>query len=370
MTRNENRDRVLIVDDVPANIKVLGEAIRDDYEILVATNGEKAIELATSERKPDLILLDIIMPDIDGYEVCRRLKEDPGTADIPIIFITSKSEVDDEAKGFEAGVVDYIIKPFSLPIVRARVKTHLALKRQRDELQALNETKNRFLGTAAHDLRNPLAAIRGLAEIILEEAMGPISEEQREMLRMMYSTSDHMLSLVNDLLDVAVIESGKFDLKLEKGDFIEALDERIRILRPTAQKKRIDTVTQFAGLEPFYFDRERIVQVFDNLYSNAVKFSNPGTRVEVRLTLEDTWVRLEVRDEGPGIKEADQKNMFGEFQKFGTKTTGGESSTGLGLSIVNRIMKAHDGAVEVDSREGIGTTMIAKRPFRRNLSER
>jgi diguanylate cyclase (GGDEF)-like protein len=132
------KSSVLIVDDIPANIKVLGESLKADYRIRLATDGERALKMATSATPPDIILLDIVMPKMDGYEVCRRLKEDPTSRNIPVIFITAMTEEEDETKGLAYGAVDYITKPFSLPIVRARVKTHLELKRHRDTLEALS----------------------------------------------------------------------------------------------------------------------------------------------------------------------------------------------------------------------------------------
>ncbi len=363
MEDNPSRPKVLIVDDVPANIKIVGEAIREQYEIAIATNGQKALEIASQVPHPDLILLDIIMPDLDGYEVIRRLKGNKATADIPIIFITSKSEVDDEKRGFEVGVVDYIIKPFSLPVVQARVKTHLALKQQRDELRTLNETKNRFLGTAAHDLRNPLAAIRGLAELLKEAEVGEINDDQKEMLEMMFDTSDHMLALVNDLLDVAVIESGKFDIKFTEGDLAGIISDRLRILRPAVNKKHMKVVREMDDVPKMSFDANRILQVFDNLFSNAVKFSPPGSTITIRLRQADDRVLLEIIDDGPGISDEDQKHLFGDFQRIGNKPTGGESSTGLGLSIVKRVMHAHGGDVEVQSKVGKGTTMMVWFPL-------
>lgn len=133
-----HKSSILIVDDIPANIKVLGESLKADYRIRLATDGERALRMATSATPPDIILLDIVMPKMDGYEVCQRLKEDPTSKNIPVIFITAMAEEEDETKGLACGAVDYITKPFSLPIVRARVKTHLELKRHRDTLEALS----------------------------------------------------------------------------------------------------------------------------------------------------------------------------------------------------------------------------------------
>ena len=183
----KGRDRILIVDDMPANIRILGQLLRDLYDVRVATSGEKALAIAGSDPLPDLVLLDIMMPGMDGYEVCQRLKKDPRLKDIPVIFITTKGEVADETKGFEIGAVDYIIKPFSPSIVMARVKTHLSLKRQRDELAKmtrdlteLNGMKDKLLAVCSHDLRSPLNGILGFTDLLLEKEY--LEAEDREGL--------------------------------------------------------------------------------------------------------------------------------------------------------------------------------------------
>ena len=153
-----NRQRILIVDDAPENIRILGASLGDDYEISFATGGEEALHQA-EENPPDLILLDVQMPDLDGYEVCRHLKSLEFVSEIPVIFLTAKDAVEDEEKGLELGAVDYITKPFSLPIVRARIRTHLELKARQDAMMS-------FLSIASHDLRNPMTVIRIGAELL------------------------------------------------------------------------------------------------------------------------------------------------------------------------------------------------------------
>jgi len=364
------RGKVLIVDDMATNIKILGMGIREEFDVLIATNGEKALEIARSTTRPDIILLDIIMPGIDGFEVCRQLKEDPETRDIPVIFITAKCDEHTERRGFEAGGVDYISKPFSVSVVRARVKTQWQLKRQRDDLacmakklEELNKTKNRFLGTAAHDLRNPLVSIRGMADIMREGIVGKVTDEQSEMLNTIHDAAHTMVSMVNDLLDVAVIESGKFDIKLELTDLTELIRNRIRLMKHIADQKSMKLDVQLHALPECMLDRDRIIQVFDNLYGNAIKFSPQGSTISLYLGTRDGQAMLEVRDEGPGIRKEDQSRLFGAFQKLGTKTTGGESSTGLGLSIVKRIVRAHQGYIEIESSEGSGTAMRVLLPI-------
>jgi PleD family two-component response regulator len=145
LTDSERPSQILVVDDTPENVDVLANILRDSHQIKVALNGEKALQIAQSDPPPDLILLDVMMPEIDGYEVCRRLKDDPTTRDIPVIFVTAKTEVEDEMKGFALGAVDYITKPISPAIVEARVKTHLALKNARSQLKGLSDKLSRYL---------------------------------------------------------------------------------------------------------------------------------------------------------------------------------------------------------------------------------
>jgi signal transduction histidine kinase len=371
MTEEDDKKKILIVDDIPSNIQILAEAMRNDYQIIFATTGEEAIKIAMAEQPPDLILLDIMLPDIDGYTVCRHLKNESTTRDIPIIFITAKSEETDETRGFEYGGVDYIIKPFSIPIVKARVQTHIELKRKRDmlkemadRLEQLNQTKNKFLGIAAHDLRSPLGSVRGFSRLLIEELSGQVSPDQQEFLDIIYQQSNHMLALVDDLLDVAVIESGKLDLRIQKDNIIEMIEKRIRLFQHKLNKKHIDLSTRFDNIPEIAFDRIRISQVMDNLLSNAIKFSPENVKINVNVHQLEDRVRIDVIDEGSGIPLEHQPYIFGAFQKFRKTNAGSEKSTGLGLSIVKRIIEAHDGSIRVLSEPGKGTTMSFTLPIR------
>jgi len=371
MAQDEEKKKILIVDDIPSNIQILAEAMRKDYQIIFATKGEEALKIAQADQPPDLILLDIMLPDIDGYTVCRHLKNENKTRDIPIIFITAKSEETDETKGFEYGGVDYIIKPFSIPIVKARVQTHLELKKRRDmlkemadRLEQLNQTKNKFLGIAAHDLRSPLGSVRGFSRLLIEELDGQLSSDQQEFLDIISQQSKHMLALVDDLLDVAVIESGKLDLRIRKDSVIEMVEKRIRLFQHKINKKGIDITTHFDNIPIIAFDRTRIAQVMDNLLSNAVKFSPESGKIIVQVLKLEDRIRIDVIDEGPGIPLEHQPHIFGAFQKFRKKHAGSEKSTGLGLSIVKRIVEAHDGNIRVLSEPGKGTTMSFTLPIR------
>jgi len=237
---SEKKPLILIVDDVQKNIALLGNMLSEElYDIAISDNGRDALNIL-KEIKPDLILLDIMMPEMDGYEVCRVLKESPETKEIPVIFLTAKTETEDIVKGFKLGAVDYVTKPFNPTELLARVNTHLTLKLARDkerahleeiarknkELEDLNKLKNDLLGMAAHDLRNPIAAVNTIIYLVLYGGDENLTEEQLELLKEIEYLGDFMINLLNDLLDVAAIEAGKLTLKRVTGDYREFLRDR------------------------------------------------------------------------------------------------------------------------------------------------
>lgn len=362
--------KILIVDDTPANLDVLKQTLaREGYRISLAPSGERALKIVPL-LKPDLILLDVMMPGIDGYETCRRLKRDRVHADIPVIFITAKNETQDIVEGFNAGGIDYISKPFRHEEVLARVSTQSRIRsleraRQRltqdldarnKHLVELNDLKTRFLGMAAHDMRTPLASIGGFSQILIDGASQMAEPEKEDFLTRIRNLSRQMLGMINDLLDVTVIESGQLNLDLIERSLNETLLNRLPLFELLADKKNILIDAQLETLPPMPFDECRIHQVFDNLLGNAVKFSPAGSRIVVSLDAEGEFARVTVRDEGPGLCEADKKRLFDGFQKLNPRPTGGEKSTGLGLLIARKMVEAHGGKLTVESSPGKGST--------------
>ncbi|MBF0623152.1 MAG: response regulator [Magnetococcales bacterium] len=343
---------VLIVDDEKTNIDVLVGLLNDRYKTLVAKNGKQALKRATATPRPDIVLLDIMMPDMNGFEVCRRLKTDPSTMDIPVIYITGMDDPEDEKRGLQAGAVDFIRKPFSPNVVLARLETHLALQKQKARLIELNADKNRFLGMAAHDLRNPLNSICGLSDMLLNMELE--QEEKHKFIGMINNVGNQMLTLINDLLDVSVIESGQFDLNLLLSNLSEVTASRINLIQFSADKKGITVNQSLADTPNFRFDPERMGQVIDNLLSNAIKFTPPDTTITVRTGVEGDRVFIQVVDQGLGIPDQERDKLFGAFQKLSTRPTAKERSTGLGLSIVKRIVDAHGGEISVENEPGQG----------------
>lgn len=213
------------------------------------------------------------------------------------------------------------------------------------KLTELNQLKNKFLGIAAHDLRNPLSAIRGFSEILISEATGPLNDQQKEFLKIINTSSNGMLKLLNDLLDISAIESGKLDLKIKPGSVKELLEDRLQLNRVVAQSKDITLQSSLEDIQEGLFDYGRMAQVVDNLISNAIKFSPIGSNVYIELSQDGNRALVTVRDEGPGFAVGDEGRLFGEFQKLSAKPTAGEKSTGLGLSIVKKIVESHKGMI-------------------------
>jgi two-component system, sensor histidine kinase and response regulator len=284
------------------------------------------------------------------------------THQIPVIFLTASNEMEHLMKGFEAGAVDYITKPFNAPELLARVRTHLELKHARERLRELNDEKNEFMGIVAHDLRSPLGTINGFAELILDDpqASRPDVEDSARRIR---DTATRMAEMVQNLLDANRIERGEMELNLAPTDLGTVVAAVVEAQRPRALAK--SQTLQFerqTGPVPAVIDPSVTVQVIENLVSNAVKYSPRGKNIVVRLKSAVDATRVEVQDEGPGLSAEDQKKLFGKFARLSAKPTGGEHSTGLGLSIVKRLLEAMNGRVWCESELGKGATFVVQFP--------
>ncbi len=356
--------KILIVDDDRLNIRILGGILRaEGYVLGDASSGEQALEIY-DEFKPNLVLLDVMMPGIDGFETCRRIKSIYGEKSAPVIFITAKSESDDVVEGLGAGGADYLPKPFKPKEVLARIRSHLQnqlLAEQQqllvEQLSKANSAKNRFLGMAAHDLRNPLASIRGLAEFLREGAVGPLNPDQLDLIETIHGASQQMLVMVNELLDVATIESGELKLHVEPLNLGDLVARCTVMINMEAAKKK--TSVSFDPPNPAVVlpaDSAKMKQVVDNLLSNAVKYSPPGSTIRARVVAlpESNAVSLSVRDQGPGIPDDERDKLFKDFSRLSIKPTGGEKSTGLGLAICRKIVEAHRGTIVAENQPGGG----------------
>ena len=361
---------VLLVDDNPANLQLISHNLRGrGYNIATASNGFEALDRVRISPVPDMILLDIMMPEIDGYKVCEELKKNPKTQDIPVIFFTAKISTEDIIRGFEAGAVDYITKPFNSAELIARVETHLKIKFLREHieeqnrlLQSLSTEKEELLAIAAHDLKNPLYNISMLAKVIRDDL--ELSEEEiKEFTEDIVTTSDRMLDLIRNLLDINAIEQGKIKLHLEKVNINEVIKIVINFYKETSIEKKIDIIYKPELEESFAnIDRNAIIQIIDNLLSNALKYSPFEKKVYLKNYELDGFCVFEVKDQGPGLSEADKSKLFGKFVKLSSRPTGNEQSNGLGLSIVKKYVETMNGSVECETELGQGCKFIVKIP--------
>ena len=355
--------RLLLVDDTPENLDVLNNILKPlNYNIAIAKDGEQAIKVAL-HFNPDLVLLDIMMPGIDGFETCRRLKSMDELKDVPVIFVTAKNSADDIVNGFQSGGADYINKPFYKEEVYLRIETHLNLRVYLKRLAELSKQKNKFLGIAAHDLRNPLSATIGLCDCVLEGAMDISSEEEKEnIFSTIKSTSHEMLALVNDLLDTSAIENGTLVIRKDKASLRDILQKRIDIANYQAIKKEISIDLECENSLDIQLDAIRIGQVIDNLIGNAVKFSPKQSAIHVFAKQIGKTVEVSIQDQGPGIPENEQGGIFDDFHTLSTKSTNSEKSTGLGMSIVKKIIDQHNGKIRIGNNENQGVTIVFSLP--------
>lgn len=360
---------ILVIDDIKENIQVVGGILSAaDFEVMPATSGAQAWE-RIRKQLPDLILLDFMMPDVNGVEVCRQLKSDPITKKIPVIFLTASNETEHLMQAFAAGAVDYVTKPFRAEELLARVRTHLELKTAREalwdysqRLRELNDEKNEFLGIVAHDLRSPLSNIVTSVSMVLSES-GMARPEINEFLGIIQTSAVHMMHLVENLMDVNAIEQGRLKIDIAPCELGELLRGVANNYQSKAKAKKQDlAVTEEGSPLVALADPHSTIQVFDNLVSNAIKYSPAGKRIDVRLQRRNGIIRCEVEDEGPGLTEDDLSKVFGKFARLSAKPTAGEPSTGLGLSIVKRMVEAGGGKVWCESEVGRGAKFIVELP--------
>lgn len=366
---------ILMVDDNPANIKLLADMLTSrGYKVQQATNGLDALDIARAT-PPDIILLDIFMPHVDGYEVCRRLKVDERTQDIPVIFISALTDVDNIVRGFDVGGSDYITKPFKFKEVLARIANMLMLVHQRRQIELLREQerqnfealdamKNEFISMATHDLRNPLNVILGYLRVVQQldvaEKDAPLLREATENITL---SVEKMRTLVTDILDLAQIKTG-LDLDRTPISLNSFLTTSLKGLHMVARDKGVRLDYTVPEEDAFVLlDIKRMSRVIDNLVSNAIKYTPQGGQVLVSAQKQNSSAAINVTDNGLGIPENDLPHVFDAFYRIDRGEVQREEGSGLGLSIVKTIVEQHGGTIEVKSAEGQGSTFIVLLPL-------
>ena len=356
---------ILIVDDTPANLQLLVNLLSvQRYRIRPVTSGEAALK-AVALQAPDLVLLDINMPGMNGYEVCKRLKRDPDTAHIPIIFISALTEVAEKVNAFSAGGVDYVTKPFQVEEILARVGTHLALRRSRLELEQslarlreLEELRDSLTHMIAHDMRSPLLSV-GLGLEIMEDEFRLAEPPARKLITDARVCVSTLVGMVTQMLDVSRLEHGNLPLERKDFDLAKAAAEVVELLQGSREH---EFGIQADGPVMVSADRELLRRVLDNLITNAVKFTPKQGRITVSLKPAGPDLRVEVVDQGPGISAEKQARLFTKFGQL--EASEAKRGFGLGLAFVRLAIEAHGGQVGVSSQPGQGSTFWFTLPRR------
>lgn len=420
--------QILVVEDSLTQLEQLKYILeQNNYLVKTASNGQLAQDIL--QREPvDLVISDILMPEMDGYELCNWIKTNQDLKETAVMLLTSLSDPKDVIRGLQAGADNFLTKPYNEHFLISRIsyillnkeirKTshisdagidvffggqkyfinsdkmqiidlllstyenaihkngelaeankqlmnmHREIAKKNLLLEKLNEDKNKFLRIAAHDLRNPISAILSFSTMLIEDLSAKMQGEQKEFLEIIRQSSEFMLQLLNELLDIAVIESGNLILNTETHDLVKVIADNVSLNRVIANKKKIniDFSTTMDELN-LIVDRIKIEQILNNLISNAIKYSFPESNINISLSREEKDAIITITDRGTGIPPEDMPKLFQPFAKRSPGGTAGEKSTGLGLSIVKKIIEAHNGKITAESTVGEGSVFKVYLPI-------
>ena len=383
-TRNTT---ILVVDDEPNNLRVLSTILnKRGYKVQKAICGNLAIKAAIAA-PPDLILLDIIMPKINGYEVCKQLKSIDNTRDIPVIFLSALDQTNDKVKAFEIGGVDYITKPFQVEEVLARIENQLTIRKLQNKLQKQNdrlqreiearrqaeEKKDELISIVSHELRTPLACIKTALELLSTGHYGALEAKGHQFIDIALMNTERLLRLLNDLLDLERIEAG-IDLTCrENCNIADLMEQAVDSLQAMAEQAQVTLSVSTVPVKR-YVNPDHIIQVLTNLLSNAIKFSPPGSTVWLTAQLQAPPgekaqsdpicqnLLMSVKDRGRGIPSDKLESIFGRFEQVYPSDSHQKGGSGLGLTICRSIVEQYGGQIWVESSLGGGSTFYFTLP--------
>lgn len=383
---------VLVVDDNPRNLQLISTVVGEaGYKVSAVNSGQNALKYLTL-KQPDIILLDVMMPEMNGYDVCRTIKQDPILKDIPVIFLTAKNEVQDIVTGFTLGAVDYITKPFKTEEVLIRLSTHLQLRHSKKlllekkneleqlnvalhkskeiiradakRLEKLNAEKDKFFSIIAHDLRGPFAGCIGLTEILATSVEHMSNEDIAEYAQTLNETASQINKLLENLLEWARMQMGLVGYNPNDEVFVEMISNTISIYEKAANEKKIQLQLQLPADVRVHADPNMVNSIMRNLLSNAVKFTYPKGNIKVvAQVVENDMISIQVSDNGIGIPEGLKRKLFRLDQKVSRPGTSGEESSGLGLLLCRDFVQKSGGTFSIESKEGQGSTFSFTLPL-------
>ena len=366
--RKRGRNTILVVDDMVENVHDLISALSEEFRVVAATSGEEAIEIVNSGSPPDLILLDILMPGMDGYETLRRIKATEAGKRIPVFFVTVVDKTLEKIKGFSLGAADYITKPFDIEEVRARIRTHLRLNHLQTAyehayraLSELEEMRDNLVKMVVHDMRSPLMALCASLELLLINPASAMSADERKLLKNGLAAGQDLANMVTSLLDVSRLEEGSMPLDIRPCFISHTLRQAVDRLTPLTNAHRL-SIDLPEREEATWCDQEITERIITNLVTNAIKFSPPGSTIRISLRHEKGWSHIAVTDNGPGIPLEYQATIFDKFTQVRQRASGKKFSSGLGLSFAKMAAEAQGGCLTLESREGEGATFTLLLP--------
>ena len=373
MKRNETSGRlatpvasVLVVDDTVMNLHLLSDLLgKHGYEVRAVTSGRQALQ-AVEHDPPDLILLDIAMPEMDGYEVCRQLRAMERSKDVPVIFLTALTDTANKIRAFDTGAVDYVTKPFQFEEVLARVRTHVALRRAQsalaasyDRLRVLEQLRDDLVHMVVHDMRSPLTVLQTSLDL-LQRPAAAVSEEGRPDLLAALEATQILTRMANDLLDVSRLKEGRMPIERAECDLTPIAHEVRSALQKLDLDRPIDIET--AGAVSVACDGSLVRRVLENLVSNGIRHTPAGSRLRISLSRGHGRVRVAVHDEGHGVPPEAREKIFEKFGTVEARHDRTYHSAGLGLAFCKLAIEAHGGKIGVDAGRPAGSTFWFELP--------
>ncbi len=356
------RASILVVDDTLENLRLLASMLNSQgYQVRPVNGGRQALQ-AVEREPPDLILLDINMPEMDGYEVCRRLRQQEGCRDIPVIFLTALTEIDCRVNAFNVGGVDYITKPFQLDEVYARIRTHLRLRRLQAELEERNRTleqsyeqlraleklRDDLIHMVVHDMRSPLSNILIMLEMLAGDLPEGVPERLRRDVAAARTSTRELVEMARQLLDINRMEQRSMPLDLARHDLLQLIDRAIRELTPLASVCNV-RLQQHGEDVAAHCDEAIVCRIISNLLSNGIKHAPRGSAVVVQLERHgERFARISVVDQGPGVPEEFRSRIFQKFEQVEARRSKQYHSVGLGLAFCRLAVEAHGGHIAVE----------------------
>ncbi len=378
---------VLVVDDEPRNLEVISHFLeREGFRVVTADDGQTALT-AVAAAAPDVILLDVVMPGLEGFEVCRRLKADPATVFIPIVILTALRGTQERIKGAATGADDFLSKPFDHVELATRVKSLVRVKRLYDQIQAYNREledrvaqrtaelqraydelkeldrlKSEFIANVSHELRTPLLHVKGAISLLADGTVGPLTPDQAQGLGVAQSAAEQLGRIVEDIVDFGEVYEER-RLAFESVSLSEVVQSAVRAIARVAGSQSVKvTQTVPPDLPLVRADPEALTRVLWHLLDNAVKFSPAGSAVEIGAEKRRAAVRIAVRDHGAGIPPDERERIFQVFYQLDGSSTRRAGGLGLGLALVKRLVEAHGSTVEAESEVGKGSTFAFELP--------